>query len=85
MSDTIRGPGGGQGKVVSEVNESFFHLSWGIEIEREPAVIQGAGVGDVPPSRRDQGGLPGGSGILKGRGCVFLLFRFLALSRVAHI
>ena len=68
-----------------EVDESSFHLSRGTEMEREPAVIQGAGVGDVQPSQRDQGGLPGGSGILKSRGYVFLLFRFLALSRVAHI
>lgn len=82
MSDTIRGPGGET--VVSEVDESFFHLSQGTEMEREAAVIQGARMRDVQPGQRDLGGLPGRSGLLKGRGCVFLLFRFLALSRVAH-
>lgn len=50
MSDTIRGPGGET--VVSEVDESFFHLSRGTEMEREAAVIQGARVRDVQPGQR---------------------------------
>lgn len=71
--------------VVQEEDESLPHLHQGVGTEREQALMQSAVVsGNLAPAGEITEGFPEEVASKRAGGCVLLLFRFLALSRVPH-